>query len=167
MRFAILAFCLGLTGCVTGPALDPALPIGPPSKFNAEPDRYDRQQVYVQGYLETRGHWWQFNFYENGKQFAGNFCLNLENIEWAACRAERGVSQRRLGRRTGWMRPKRQWSFHRRGFSEEALPIPRSVVGILNYIVTARAISSRMITLQPFTPFSDVGKITEIFHHKG
>ena len=84
MRFAILAFCLGLTGCVTGPALDPALPIGPPSKFNAEPERYDRQQVYVQGYLETRGHWWQFNFYENGKQFAGNFCLNLENIDWLA-----------------------------------------------------------------------------------
>ncbi len=83
MKLAILVFCLAsLAGCATGPALDPSLPIGPPSMFNADPDRYDQKQIYVRGVLWTSGHWWQFNFYDKHRKHVDHPCLNLENIDW-------------------------------------------------------------------------------------
>ncbi len=84
MKKGILALSLCLAGCSTGPAFDPTLPIGSPSMFNADPDRYDQKQIYVRGILATDGHWWQFNFYEKNKQYIANFCLNLEHIDWLA-----------------------------------------------------------------------------------
>ncbi len=83
MKRAALISCLAcLTGCVTNVALDPTLPLASPSTINADPDRYDQKQIYVRGILATGGHWWQFNFYENDRQYVGNFCLNLEHLGW-------------------------------------------------------------------------------------
>jgi len=72
---------MALAGCAAVP-LDPSLPVGPPSRYNADPDRYDQQKVYVRGTLWTLGHWWRFNLYEPGEKHIGNLCLNLKNVTW-------------------------------------------------------------------------------------
>ena len=70
-----------LAGCATIPSGDRALPIGRPSKFNADPDRYDHKVVFIRAYLSTSPHWWQFALYEFPRGRDKN-CLSFQQNDW-------------------------------------------------------------------------------------
>ncbi|CAN5437839.1 hypothetical protein BH10PSE14_BH10PSE14_25180 [soil metagenome] len=71
-----------LAGCATLPPLDKAIPIGRPSKFNADPDRYDHKVVYIRAHMATRPHWWQFFLYELPYRSDGLGCLSFDRNDW-------------------------------------------------------------------------------------
>lgn len=72
-----------LAGCVTLPPIDHSLPIGPPQKFNADPDRYDHKTVYIRAYLDTSSHWWQFLLYDRPRRrHYDPGCLSFEENDW-------------------------------------------------------------------------------------
>lgn len=79
---AAMASMAMLAGCSTLPPIDKTLPIGRPSKFNADPARYDHQTVYVRAYLATSPHWWQFFFYERPYRDYDPGCLSFVWNDW-------------------------------------------------------------------------------------
>lgn len=81
----VLAAVMGvavLSGCSTLAPIDRSLPIGRPSTFNADPDRYDHKTVYLRAYLATSPHWWQFFFYERRGQDDDLKCLSFVWNDW-------------------------------------------------------------------------------------
>jgi len=72
---------LSLGACATTSPMDRSISRGPPSKFNENPEMYDRKVVYITGYLRTSGHWWNFSI-GNGLRFrSGKTCLNIADSD--------------------------------------------------------------------------------------
>jgi hypothetical protein len=79
---AAMAGVAMLAGCATLAPIDKTLPIGRPSKFNADPARYDHKTVYIRAYLATSPHWWQFFLYERPGQDYDLGCLSFLWNDW-------------------------------------------------------------------------------------
>jgi hypothetical protein len=78
---ALLVF-LSLSACAGGERLDPAIPIGPPSMFNARPEFYNGKIIYVRGHLRTGREWFYTIFADSGKSdlFDKKLCMGLSDL---------------------------------------------------------------------------------------